>query len=107
MEWTRGVEDASRVVVGVNKFQVEEGRPEIFRPSDESRAQVLKDLAELRRTRDAAAVESALRVVEETARGRTNLMPAILAAVEARATTGELCAKLERVFGRYRPPEVL
>jgi len=107
MEWTRGVEDGSKVVVGVNRFQVEESRPEIFRPSDESRAQVLKDLEQLRRTRDAAAVEAALRVGEETARGASNLMPAILAAVEARATTGEVCAKLERVFGRYRPPEVL
>jgi methylmalonyl-CoA mutase N-terminal domain/subunit len=94
-------------VVGVNRFQVEESRPEIFRPSDESRAQVLKDLEELRRTRDAAAVEGALRVVEETARGSENLMPAILAAVERKATTGEICAKLERVHGRYRPPEVL
>jgi methylmalonyl-CoA mutase, N-terminal domain len=93
--------------VGVNKFQIEEGEPEIFRPSDASRAQVLADLAAVRAQRDGARVGAALEVLEQTARGSGNLMEPILSAVEAYATLGEVCERLERVFGKYRPPEVL
>ncbi len=101
----RAIEAGERVVVGVNRFQVEEEEPELFKPSDGARAEVLATLARVRAERDGLRVEGALRSLEEDARGRANLLPAILAAVEARATLGEICGRLERVFGRYRPPE--
>jgi methylmalonyl-CoA mutase N-terminal domain/subunit len=107
MTWLRGVESGEEVVVGVNRYQIEEGEPELFVPSEEARRHVLVDLAEVRRQRDPARVEAALQVLERDARGSTNLMPAILAAVEVETTIGEICAVLERVFGKYRPPEVL
>jgi methylmalonyl-CoA mutase N-terminal domain/subunit len=107
MRWTRAVESGEEVVVGVNRYQVDEDPPELFRPDEAARAEVLTDLAAVRRERDAAAVECALAGLERAARGSANLMPPILAAVERYATLGEICAVLERVFGKHRPPEVL
>ncbi len=86
---------------------VERGPP-IQPPSAAARAEVLADLADVRRTRDPARVEATLRAVGEAARAsRTNLMEPILAAVSAYATLGEISSTLEQVFGRYQPPEVL
>jgi methylmalonyl-CoA mutase N-terminal domain/subunit len=107
LAWQRAVESGERVVVGVNRYQVEEPEPELFRPDPAARDEVLADLARARAGRDALAVAGSLRALDEAARGSANLMPPILAAVEAYATVGEICAVLERVFGRYRPPEVL
>ncbi|MEQ1892218.1 MAG: methylmalonyl-CoA mutase family protein [Planctomycetota bacterium] len=103
----RAIERAQSVVVGVNMFQVEEREPELFKPSDKAREEVLASLARARAQRDPSRVEGTLDALEAAARGRANLMPAILSAVEAYATIGELCARLERVFGRYKPPEGL
>ncbi len=107
LAWQREVERGERVIVGVNRFQTPEPPPVIFRPDDQGRAEVLRELAALRAERDPAAVEAALVAVEVAARGDANLMPPILAAVERYATLGELCGVLERVFGKYRAPEVL
>ncbi len=107
LRWQREVEGDERVVVGVNRYQVEEPPPSIFQADAGAREQVLADLADVRATRDATRVDAALRAVEAAARGTENTMPAFLAAVEAYATIGEICAVLEEVFGHYRPPEVL
>jgi methylmalonyl-CoA mutase N-terminal domain/subunit len=75
---------------------------------DESVAQGQRErLAALRSRRDQAAVEQALAALENAARGADNLMPLILAAVEAYATTGEICHTLRRIWGEYRPPVVV
>jgi len=103
----RAIESGESVVVGVNRYQVEEREPVLFKPSDEARADVLATLARTRAERDGARVEGALRALQDAARARASLMPPILAAVEAYATIGELCEALERVFGRYRAPEGL
>ena len=78
-----------------------------IRPDESGRDEVLADLARVREERDASAVEARLAALERDARGSANLMPSILAAVEAYATLGEICSVLEGVFGKYRPPEVL
>lgn len=59
-------------------------------------------LAALRARRDSARVAAALAAVEEAARGTANLMPPILAAVEAYATVGEIADALRRAFGEER-----
>jgi methylmalonyl-CoA mutase, N-terminal domain len=56
-------------------------------------------VADLRARRDNAAVGATLAALEEAARGSANLMPRILAAVEAYATLGEISDTLRRVFG--------
>jgi methylmalonyl-CoA mutase N-terminal domain/subunit len=107
MAWQRAVESGEQVIVGVNRFEIDEDAPEVFRPDAGARASVLADLAAVKKKRDAAAVEAALAAVDRAARGKENLMPPILAAVERYATLGEVCQVLERVFGRYRPPETM
>ena len=108
MEWQRAVEDGTRPILGVNVHRVEdEAAPEIFRPDPSARERVLATLADVRRERDAAAVEGTLAAIAETARTSGNLMDPILAAVERYATIGEICGTLQKEFGKYRPPEIL
>ena len=107
LAWQRAVERGDEVVVGVNKFEQPEPPARIFRPAAGAREQVLAELAAVRAERDAARVEGTLAAVATAARGRDNMLPPILAAVDALASIGEICAVLEREFGRYQPPEVL
>jgi methylmalonyl-CoA mutase N-terminal domain/subunit len=99
----RAVESGDAVVVGVNRFQTEEASaPPTLRvdPAVE-RAQVDRVRA-VRARRDGGAAESALARLEAAARGTENLLPRILAAVEAYATVGEISHRLRRVWGEYR-----
>ena len=107
MEWQRAVESGERVIVGVNKFEVEEPTPTIFKPDATARDEVMADLYDVRQERDGERVAAALRVLGETARGEGNLMEPVLEAVDAYATVGEICGTLEEIFGKYRAPEVL
>ncbi|MHB8514204.1 MAG: acyl-CoA mutase large subunit family protein [Dehalococcoidia bacterium] len=104
----REIESGERVVVGVNKFRAGEGRePTIFRVNSEiSRGQVER-LRRVRAERDGAAAAAALRRLNAAARGSDNLMPAILDAVRAYATLGEICGELRQTWGEYRPPTVV
>ena len=63
-------------------------------------------LAELRTRRDAARAKKARADLVTGARGSANLVPLILAAVEADVTLGEICADLREVFGTYVPPRL-
>jgi methylmalonyl-CoA mutase N-terminal domain/subunit len=105
MRWQREVERGERPIVGVNVHQIPESPPQIFRPDPTAKAGVLADLQRARAQRSPAAVEQALEEVERAARAGTNLVAAILPAVESLATLGEICGRLERVFGTYQPVE--
>ena len=93
--------------VGVNCFVAEdEAEQEVaFHPyrQDEAKKQ-LDRLAAIRRERDGAKVETLLAQVSEVARAGENVMPAIIDAVEAYATVGEVRQALEKVYGRYQEP---
>ncbi len=101
-EYQQAVERGERVVVGVNRFVAEEERPiPTLRIDPEiERAQVAR-LEALHRRRDNSKARAAVAVVEGRARSGENLMPAILAAVEAYATLGEISDALRRAFGEY------
>jgi methylmalonyl-CoA mutase N-terminal domain/subunit len=106
-EWQRKLESGEVVVPGVNKFvtETEPAEVEVHRvPLELEREQVAR-LRSLRSTRDEAAAHGALARLEEEARGNANLMPAIVAAVRAYATVGEITTALRRTFGTYMPPE--
>ena len=107
-EYQQAVERGEQVVVGVNRFQSEEGTaiPTMRIDAEIERSQVAR-LNALRARRDAAKSRAALAEVERRARGSVNLMPAILAAVEAYATVGEISDALRRVFGEYQESVVL
>lgn len=107
MAWQKAVESGDRVIVGVNRYEVQEKPPEIFRPDPAAKQEVLDDLARVRAERDDERVEGTLRALGEAARGKDNLMVPMLAAVEAYATVGEVCSVLETTFGKFHPPEVL
>ncbi len=100
----RGIEDGSRVIVGVNRFQDATERPPDLQGIDEGETarQVARTRA-LRSSRDAGAVAAALERVETTARGTGNLLPPMKEALRARATLGEVSDVLREVFGEYRP----
>ena len=93
--------------VGVNCFREEDAKEEAveFHPyrEEEARRQ-LERLAQVRAQRDAAAVEATLARVREAAAGGQNVMPAIMDAVEAYATVGEVCGVLKGVFGTLAEP---
>jgi methylmalonyl-CoA mutase N-terminal domain/subunit len=90
------------VVVGVNKYadHVGEKLP-AFCIDGGSLQETLDLLARVKADRDLPAVTAALEAVELAAQGADNLMSSIIAAVEAYATVGEICATLRAVFGEY------
>jgi len=105
-QFQREFEEQRRIIVGVNRFTVEEDtRPELLRVDPEIGRRQAEKLAHLRARRDNAAVGAALHALEEGARdesGRSNLMPLILRAVEVYATLGEISDALRHVFGEQR-----
>jgi methylmalonyl-CoA mutase N-terminal domain/subunit len=100
----QGVESEERVVVGVNRFEEENEEPlEIQKLDEEQVRRQSERLRELREGRDNAAVERALKEVEETARSTENLLPPMREALRARATLGEVSDALRGVFGEHHP----
>jgi methylmalonyl-CoA mutase N-terminal domain/subunit len=92
------------VVVGVNAFaDAETPQPERFDVPAGLAEDQRRALAELRAHRDGAAAEAALAELETAARGEGSVMPAVLEAVRADATLGEICGALRAVYGEYRP----
>ena len=106
--YQRELEERQRIVVGMNRFEMEEEqRLEVLRVDPAlGRAQAAK-LAQLRAQRDNAAVTAALGALEAAARGTENLLPRILTAVEANATLGEISDTLRGVFGEQRDERTL
>ena len=107
-DYQKTIESGDRVVVGVNQY-VDETRssPPLMRIDPEVERSQVERLAKLRARRDAARVETTLRAVEDTARTDHNLLPAILDAVKANATVGEISDALRRVFGEYQESVVI
>jgi methylmalonyl-CoA mutase, N-terminal domain len=102
--YQREVEDHARVVVGVNEFVTDEPPPGNLFHVDATVSQALADrVARTRATRDRAAVGGALDALESAARGRANLLPLLVTAVEAGVTLGEICDRLRSVFGVHQP----
>jgi methylmalonyl-CoA mutase N-terminal domain/subunit len=107
-QYQQEIERKSRIIVGVNEFTLaDEPAPELLRIDPELEERQRVKLAAVRAERDQAAAEHAIRQVEDTARGGSNLMPAILDAVRAYATLGEIADAMRRVFGEYRPSVTL
>ncbi len=99
----REIETGERVVVGVNRFRIERQQnvPPFRVDAAAQRAQVQR-LAGVRNQRDAARVLAALGAVEAAANGSENVMLALVEAVDASASIGEIASALVRVFGEYR-----
>jgi methylmalonyl-CoA mutase N-terminal domain/subunit len=107
-EYQRSVESKEQVVVGVNDFVAEQERSiPLFRIDEEIERSQLARLQALRAKRDTGKTKAALAELARRAGTNENLLPAILAAVEAYATVGEISDALRRVFGEYQESVVL
>jgi methylmalonyl-CoA mutase, N-terminal domain len=102
------VEAGQRVIVGVNRYQVEDERlPEILRIDEALEHKQVQRVQDVRGRRDSAEVEAALaRLREDAAHGDRNLMPAIVDASRAYVTMGEMCDALRDVWGVWRETPV-
>ena len=102
-KWQMDVESGARVIVGVNKFQVEEEAPKNLLRVDASVGEKQKAKVEaMKAKRDNAAVQAALADLKKACSDENeNLMPHILAAVKTYATLGEICGVMREVFGEY------
>jgi len=107
-EFQRAVEKKEQIVVGVNDFIAEQHRqiPTLRIDEEVERSQISR-LSALRARRDSARVESALAELQRRAATSQNLLPTILAAVEAYVTIGEISDALRRLFGEYQESVVI
>ena len=105
--YQKAVEQGDEVIVGVNRFATgQEQHPKLLRVDPAVGRQQAARLAALRERRNNARVQEALESLRAAARGDDNLLPPILAAVEAYATIGEICGLLREEFGEYQPREL-
>ncbi|HQE95803.1 MAG TPA: methylmalonyl-CoA mutase family protein [Candidatus Marinimicrobia bacterium] len=107
--YQKEIESNERIIVGVNKFTIDEETPKNLLKVDSElqRIQIQKTNA-VKKQRNNQAVKEKLELLRETARrAEQNLMPPILAAVKEYATLGEICGILRQEFGEYQESIVL
>ncbi|MBC8317530.1 MAG: methylmalonyl-CoA mutase family protein [Desulfobulbaceae bacterium] len=102
-EYQQEIERGERIIVGVNKFEIEEEtKPPLLRVDPRVEDDQVARLREVKANRNSDQVEKCLNTLKAAATGDTNLMPPIIAAVKEYATLGEICDVLRSVFGEYR-----
>lgn len=108
-EFQRSVESNDQIVVGVNKFQVDEGDSDrqLLRVDPSVGEGQVARLRKMKEGRDNVRVKNTLDDVRTAAEDGSNLMPKILDAVRVYATEGEICGVLREVFGEYKENVVL
>ncbi|MET9157182.1 methylmalonyl-CoA mutase family protein, partial [Streptomyces parvulus] len=103
---TQETDSGERVVVGVNRFQLDEEEPyEPLRVDPAIEAQQAERLARLRAERDQVAVDTALVALRKAAEGEDNVLYPMKDALRARATVGEVCNTLREVWGTHIPTD--
>ncbi len=99
----REIESADRIVVGVNRFTDDESvSPPLQRIDPALEREQIERITALRASRDEAAWSTALDRLETVARGTDNIVPAMIDAVKAHATLGEISDRLRDVWGEHR-----
>ncbi|UCG36535.1 MAG: methylmalonyl-CoA mutase family protein [Candidatus Bathyarchaeota archaeon] len=102
--YQKEVESGERIVVGVNSFRSKEAAIKHLRVDPNVERKVVDQMKQLRRNRDNVRVEKALdRVYKMAMDGEENLVPPILSAVKEYATIGEICGRLQQVYGEHNP----
>jgi len=100
------IESGERVYVGINKYTMEEPPPTGLLKVDMSVGdEKAAELKKFRASRDQAKWKAALDKLREVSKTNENVMPAVIEAVKAKATVGEICNVWRDVFGEYRPKE--
>lgn len=102
------IEEKERIIVGVNKYQVDEDEPEdILKIDMKVQDEQIKFLNKIKSGRNQEAVKEKLTKLKEAAAGEDNLMPFIIDAVKDYASVGEICNTLREVFGEYKERVVI
>ena len=102
-KYQRAIETNDQIIVGLNRFQVEEETTVPLLRVDPAIEQAqVERVSALRARRNAEAAETALVQLEDAARRTENILPRILACVEAYVTVGEISHRLRRVWGEYQ-----
>lgn len=101
--YQKEVETNERIVVGMNKFQIEEEAPKgLLRVDPSVGVRQKEKLAKLRAERDNDKVDATLSALRGACESDANVMPFILDAVKTYATLGEICGVMREVFGEYQ-----
>ena len=102
-EYQRQIEDGTKIIVGVNKFQVkEENDTPVFKIDDSIRTLQSEKLKQLRANRDQSKAAQCLATIHDKTVSGENIMPAVIEAVESKCTLGEVADELRNVFGEYK-----
>jgi methylmalonyl-CoA mutase, N-terminal domain len=102
-DYQRKVEGGEKIIVGVNKFQVEEKDSiPVLRVDDSIRKLQSQKLVTLRKSRNPARCDQVLQTLSDKASSGENMMPAVIDAVENLCTLGEIADTLREVFGEYK-----
>jgi methylmalonyl-CoA mutase N-terminal domain/subunit len=100
------IESNERVYVGINKYTMEEAPPTNLLRVDMSVGEIqVQKLKKLRAERDQAKWQKALEHLRQVSQTSENVMPAVIEAVKAMATVGEICDVWRETYGEYRPKE--
>lgn len=106
-DFAREIDRGERIVVGVNRFQIDEHEPyEPLRLDPKIGETQTAALKQLRASRDQGAHESAMAEFAEAVKGEANLLPFIKRALQAKATIGEVCDVMRSEWGVYRPSDI-
>jgi methylmalonyl-CoA mutase N-terminal domain/subunit len=99
----RAIDEGAQVVVGVNRFVDDSpGAPSVFEINPEIEREQIARVRAVRAGRSERDWRQALAAVDRAARGGDNLVPPVIAAVDAHATLGEIADTLRAVFGEHR-----
>ena len=99
----QAIDSGTNVVVGVNKFATApQPAPDVFRINPDLEREQVERLRAVRAGRSESEWRAALQAVDAAARGDQNLVGPVIAAVEKKATLGEIADTLRKVFGEYR-----
>jgi methylmalonyl-CoA mutase N-terminal domain/subunit len=103
-QYTKSIDDQTRVLVGVNKFtMVDEAEPRVLKVDPALERDQVARLTQYKSARDDEKVQSALNALREAAKGSGNLLYPMKDALRASATLGEVSDALREVFGTHRP----
>jgi len=101
-DYQKSIESEENIVVGVNKYQVDEKPPQNLLKVDMSvQERQLKKLKKVKKERNNEKVKTALTILKKKAQTDENLFPYVLDAVRTYASLGEICNTLRDVFGEY------
>lgn len=106
--YQKEIESGERIIVGLNKFQIEEEPPKGLLKVDPAVEELQKQkISKIKESRNNTSVKKALEALKRAAEGDDNLMPWILDAVREYATLGEITDVLRAVFGEYQQQIIL